>query len=271
MIDYLASFAETNGVAFPNTLGKNATGAGATDGTEFVKLFIDDLWGARQALMDHAGLTPDGVTEAPGTAQIIEAMQRGFGGVGEWVIWTKKDVPATTGDRVLFLNGQGVLRANYVDLDTLVYVGDPANGTASSFYHADDAAGTIRNTTGVYLILPETRGYALRGLDTAAAVDPGGATRDYGNAQLDAFQGHWHEFWGGPAGASATDQGVADYIATRDASGSSMRRSSAQTNTPILNASDFVRTEVTDGVNGTPRTDSESRMVNVAVQFGIRY
>lgn len=257
MINYLTSFAESNGVAFPGTLGKNATGAGATDGTEFVKLFIDDIWGWFQALMDYAGLTPDGVTEAPNTAQRLEALRRGFGGVGEWVIWTKKDDPSVTGDRVIFLNGQGILRANFVNLDNAVYVGDPANGTASAFYHADDAAGTIRNTAGVYLILPETRGYALRGLDTAAAVDPDGASRDYGNIQADALQGHWHD-------TKYVNQGYTAGAISGDASANGAAPANSNPIDRAQNAS-------TDGVNGTPRTDSETRMANVAVQFGIRY
>jgi hypothetical protein len=269
MINYLASFAETNGVAFPDTLGKNATGAGATDGTEFVKLFIDDIWGWFQALMDYAGLTPNGVTEAPNTAQRLEALRRGFGGVGEWVIWTKKDIPSVTGDRVIFLNGQGILRANYAELDSKVYVGDPANGTASAFYHADDAAGTTRNTAGVYLILPETRGYALRGLDVVASVDPDGASRDYGSIQLDAFQG-WQ------LGAERDSTGLRDYwgrTSTRDQQTTSVGApnntfpvfvTSAQGSSQMLHAKN-------DGTNGDPREATETRMTNVAVQFGIRY
>ena len=75
MIDYLASFTNTNGSAFPDTLAINATGAGTGDGTEFVKLMVDDFWGARQALLDAAGLTPDSVTEAPDTSQLLESIR----------------------------------------------------------------------------------------------------------------------------------------------------------------------------------------------------
>ena len=78
MIDYLASFTNTDGVAFPNTKSVNATGPSATDGTEFVKIFIDDLWGRMQALMDYAGLSPNAVTEGPGSSQHIESIQKGF-------------------------------------------------------------------------------------------------------------------------------------------------------------------------------------------------
>jgi hypothetical protein len=112
--------------------------------------------------MNYAGLTPDGVTEAAGTAQILEAIEKGFAvGPGKFVRWFIKDTPATTGDRVILLSGQGVLRASYSALDAKVYCGDPANATAEYFYHADDAAGTTRNTSGVYLILPESMDYVL--------------------------------------------------------------------------------------------------------------
>ncbi len=66
-IDALATFVNTNGAAFPNTEGKNATGPSATDGTEFVKAMIDNyMFGPQQALIDYAGLTPDGFAEAAG-------------------------------------------------------------------------------------------------------------------------------------------------------------------------------------------------------------
>jgi len=188
LIDYFATFAYTNGLAFPNTLAINASGPGATDGTEFIKAFIDDLWGARQAVMDAAGLSPSGVTEGPGASQFLEALRLLGPGPAVVTEWHGAADPSVTGHRALPLNGQGILRANYVELDTLVYVGDGLNPTATAYYHADDAAGTIRNIAGVYLILPESRGYAPRGLDTAATVDPQGASRDLGSLQADAMQ-----------------------------------------------------------------------------------
>lgn len=255
MIDYKASFVNTDGVNFPDTKAVNASGPSATDGTEFVKLMIDDEWGARQAIMDHAGLTPDTVTEDPGTSQFVEAIQKGMAvGPGIGVTYWKNDDPATLGDRVLLLTGQGVLRTSYPELDAAVYVGDPDNPTASKFYHANDAPGTSRNIAGIYLILPDTRGYGLRGLDVAAAVDPDGASRDLGHIQDDAFQGHRHDPFPG-AGTFIHSGGV------------------GTTGTVGANFSNQVSTgnPVTDTVNGVPRTDSETRMINVATNFGITY
>ncbi len=256
MINYLASFTNTDGASFPATLGINATGAGAGDGTEFVKLFVDDLWGARQALLDAAGLTPDGVTEAVDTSQLLEAIRKISGSPGEGVIWWKDDDPSVSGDRVILMTGQTILIANYTELDAAVYVGDGDNPTASAFYRTSDTPGTIRNIAGPYLVLPDLRGYALRGLDVAAAVDPDGASRDMGSLQGSAMWGHWHNYeWSDTAQYNAGAGSTTDNHAT------------ALTSTET----DQVTTAIDDGVNGTPDLSSESRMVNIACSFGIRY
>jgi hypothetical protein len=266
MIDYFGSFTYTNGLPYPDTLAVNASGPSATDGTEFVKLMIDDLWGARQALMDYAGLTPDGVTEAPGSAQTLEAIGKGFGvGPGMGVIYWKDGDPAVNGDRVLLLNGQGILRANYAELDAAVYVGDGNNGTASAFYHADDAAGTVRNIAGAYLILPDTRGYFLRGLDVAASVDPDGASRDLGSIQIDSSQGHLHYI-----GIADNSNVIYVYGATTlELPGSATSQVTESPDT--INYQGLTSTPRPDGVNGTPRNSTETRAINIATKFGITY
>jgi len=278
MIDYLASFVNTSGAAYPNTASVNQSVPGALDGTEFVKLMIDDIWGGNQALLNYAGLTPTGVQESDTVSQRIEAIQKGFGvGPGMGVTWWANSDPSTTGHRVLLLNGQGILRANYAALDAIVYVGDTDNPTASKFYHADDAAGTIRNTAGVYLILPDLRGYTLRGLDTAAAVDPDGASRTVGSVQLDASQNHDHFLYkydnsnndiSSSPTATPLSAGVGYGIPGRDYVISYLLA------TPTI-AADTGKTNAAPQSNilggGTPRTATESRMINIATRFGITY
>lgn len=61
--------------AFPNVVSKNTTGPGETDATPYIKQVIDDLWGARQDLMNEAGLTPDASDEATGSSQFLEALK----------------------------------------------------------------------------------------------------------------------------------------------------------------------------------------------------
>lgn len=257
MIRYEIFFTNVSGV-FPDAVAVNASGPSATDGTEFIKGMIDDEWGARQAIMDHAGLTPDTVTEAPGTSQFVEAIQKGMAvGPGIGVVYWKNDDPATLGDRVLLLTGQGVLRTSFPELDAAVYVGDSDNPTASAFYHANDAAGTSRNPAGIWLILLDTRGYGLRGLDLSGTVDPDGASRDLGHVQDDAFQGH-----------SFVSQ---RYYLDSGVGTDSYLRAFA----PTVGINNIVEpaamTFESDGINGTPRIDSESRMINVATNYGITY
>jgi len=157
-LDSNVAFVNTNGAAFPNNEGVNASGPTAVDGTEFVKIMIDNyMFGPQQALLNHAGLIPDGIPEADGTSQEVDAMKKSFGYPGESVDWYGDLDPAVVGAKILLLHGQGVLIASYPELTTSVYVGDGNNPTAPAFYKADDAAGTIRNVGGVYLILPDAR------------------------------------------------------------------------------------------------------------------
>jgi len=262
MIDY-ASTPNTSGV-FPYVVGLNVTAPGAGDGTPFLKSMIDDLWGARQAIMDHASLTPDAVTESPGFSQFLDGIQKICGHPGEVIAWMgDTSDPSITGIRLLPLNGQGVLRTSYPDLDAACYTGDPDNPTAPSFYHADDAAGTSRNVAGIYLILPDLRGYVLRGLDTAAAVDPDGVGRASGDTQDWALAEHTHyvENQGGTA--------VPQVTTITEGSGSSFSGYAtvvAAITTTALYASDLYAPSVGgDGIK------TEIRMVNSACRWCIRY
>ena len=266
MIDYFTSFTFTDGVVFPNTRSINASGPSAVDGTEFVKLMIDDLWGRTQALMDYAGLTPDSVTESPANSQHIESIQKGFAvGPGIGVTWWKNSDPGVTGDRVLLLNGQGILIASFDALVTACYVGDGNNATASAFFKADDAAGTIRNTAGIWFILPDLRGFALRGLDLGGGVDPDGASRDVGSVQLDAFQEHIHYSGVGAAGGGSSIYGGT----ANDVPGLAANR--VDETTAAVTTQAFTSIAKDDTVIDTPRTAIESRMVNIATRFGITF
>lgn len=75
MYDYSVALTNTDGVAFPNTTAVNATTPTSLDGTEFVKLFIDDMWGANQALMYEMGFTPDGNQETYLASQRLDALK----------------------------------------------------------------------------------------------------------------------------------------------------------------------------------------------------
>jgi hypothetical protein len=262
MIDY-STISFTLGV-FPLVSAVNSTTPSSKDGTPFIKLLIDDLWGARQALMDAAGLTPSGSTELAGASQALQAMQKVVGHPGEVIAWMGASAdPSVVGIRLLPLNGQGVLRSAYPDLDDAVYVGDPDNPTAPAFYHADDAAGTTRNTTGIYLILPDLRGYILRGLDIGAIVDPDGASRELADAQDYAVKSHKHylndfstPYNGFTLEAQTISAGVVDVV-----------KETGGTGTVIADSENFAAVN-----SGTAETsEDENRMVNVSTRWVIRY
>lgn len=256
MIDRSIVFNNYLGASFPNFAGKDASGAAAVDGTEWLAAFVDNwAWGWEQALLDYEGFTPNGVTEAAGTSQILDAIQNILppGMVVEWNLNTD---PATYGARFLLLNGQGILRANYPELDTNNYCGDANNAAVAAagggYFRADDAAGTTPNITGVYLILPESRGYTTRGLDLAASVDPSGASRVLGDNQQHAFMDHGHSLR------------VEIDFAAGGTSRSHCRSSSSPKTGYGENATENV------GV-GTPIVSSETRMANRSTQFAVRY
>jgi len=268
MIDYGVDIGNVNGV-LGNYTGKNASGATATDGTPFIAAFIDDIWGPKQALMDLAGLIPDGVTESVGASQILESMRKGYAlGAGYVVQYEKNDLPSVLGDRVLLLTGQGILVSSYPELTAEVYVGDGNNATADAYYRADDAAGTIRNTTGIYLILPDYRGVVPRGLDVAGSIDPDGSSRTLGSLQIDASQGHDHQL---VKDASSGSGGLTPTGTIAGTGATSLPYQISNTG----GAADVMRSN-TDPIedinlNGTPRISSETRMYNVATTYAITY
>lgn len=258
---------------FPTVTAKNASGAGATDGTALVADWVNNIWGAFQDLLQRAGLTPSGVVEGyaaeTGTlplgttaSQIRTAMQMAFGSPGEYVLWGRSQAPATVGARILLLQGQTIAIASYKDLVAACYCGDGVNNTPGvPFYKSSDSGGVTRSTSGTYFTIPDARGVTLRGVDTGATKDPQGATRGAGtpngSLQADAFQGHGRFIYEQTAGGGSLHAIIAAGYTT-----------SAGTRAADLNV---VGPIVTDGSSGTPRTSTETRMYNLACYIGIRY
>lgn len=262
MQDYEVAFTNKSGT-FPDIVAINASGPGATDGTEFnANMINDSMWGVMQMILNRAGLSPNGVLESDSASQIREALQKGFGApVGVVTQWHIDDDPGTSGHRALLLNGQGILRASYTELDAAVYVGDGNNAAVAAaggaYFRADNSDGSSPNVAGIYLILPETRGYVPRGLDVAASVDPDGASRYLGDNQVDAFQGHYHD-------------GDVGRVASPNDGFSTGLQAAGVVPTDFVGALE-VTDPITDGVNGAPRIDSETRMVNFSTKFVVWY
>ncbi len=116
--------------------------------------------------------------------------------------------------------------------------------------------------------MPESRGVTVRGLDTAASIDPDGASRFLGDLQLDAFQG-FDRLSGLSSNVSTPINGVYNPAVTTDMPGTST--ASTQTVAIAPTHQYLCSAPKDDGVNGTPRVATESRMYNRSTQFVIWY
>jgi len=137
----------------------------------------------------------------------------------------------------LSCNGNAVSRTTYAALFAAI-------GTT---YGTGDGSTTFN--------LPDLRGEFVRGLDDGRGVDSG---RNLGSAQADAFQGHWHGIENETNGQAGNDGG--------GGTGSGNVRIDGGPNTPYP----YATYTTSDGVNGTPRTASETRPRNIALLYCIK-
>lgn len=155
-------------------------------------------------------------------------------------------------------DGSAVSRTTYADLYTAL--GDSwGDGDGSTTFN-----------------IPDLRGRFLRGYDHGAGVDPdagtrtaiatGGATGDnVGSIQSDQLQGHWHDV----SMASASTGGLTGRSRWGNVDTSSHGQGS--TNAENTREDELIQNAVTDGVNGTPRTGSETRSLNASIMYIIKY
>ena len=141
-------------------------------------------------------------------------------------------------------------------------------GNAALFAAIGTSYGNGDGSTTFHL--PDFRGRFLRGLDGAAGRDPNAGTRaisnpggNSGNAvgslQTDAFQGHWHQ---------VQENGTTGSLGNTNGTNSGSTNMAAMGLGLPLYASGLL----TDTVNatGTPRISSETRPVNVYVNYIIK-
>lgn len=136
--------------------------------------------------------------------------------------------------------------------------------TTSGLVQGIDASllQTLRNLLGttygaVFGTLPNLQGQFIRGLTTnltTTSRDPLSATRVLGNVQSDAFQGHRH----GISQNALTGSGASSFTGP---GGGALGGATISILDPTTDLSG----------NGTPRTANETRPVNIALLYCIKY
>lgn len=138
--------------------------------------------------------------------------------------------------------------------------GEPTTGPTAALFAA---IGYTFGGSGTTFNLPNCQGQFIRGFDAGGTVDPG---RAFGSNQLDQFQGHAHN-----NGVAQTNGSPTMMVYTTTASGvpgNAGNTSHADNNTPQSQGT--TGPAVTDGTNGTPRTGTETRPVNIALNCIIK-
>ncbi len=157
----------------------------------------------------------------------------GTGQVGS-VVWCPYDT-AYPGTIMLNNTRQSLSRALYPDLWNYIST-NAGTGLAASEAAAEDGQFGPGDGSSTFT-LPKAAGYFLR---IKGGVDPD--TRVLGDVQQDAMQGHEHNL------ENANNGGGGSGVANLNGTG-------------VLGVTDGI---VTDGANGTPRTASETRPINLA-------
>lgn len=244
---------------WPNSVGKNASGASASDGTPFCADLINDLWGWQKRIMYLAGMTPSGVADDYSASDIVTALSRVIRGPGEFA-QVALNATELALRRLLPLTGQQLLISSYPNLCAAVYVGDAANPTAGAFYKCT-SDGT-RSTSGTYLKMPDARGVFLRGLGTnvtlkmASGTGYSGGTYP-GDSLLDVMMGHWHDSYNGASSGGS-------FGGTTYPSSTFTRAQVTQSGTIVIGAT-------SDNVHGDPRLGFENAPASIAAQICITY
>lgn len=213
-----------------------------------------ETWRAVGSVFNDAGSNFDMFT--------VEAFNENYGttpaGLSQWDVW-----PAETVGEMAAYVGQTAPKNRVI-----------ANGNSYNinqlprlFLIEGVSSGTVGSG---FFNVPDMRGNFLRGVDAGSGHDPNAATRSaqatggnvgnsLGTLQLDASQGHIHNE---NANSSVGQNGIASAQILGLGNGGAGTAAATAYNTGA---------PISDGTNGTPRTATETRPVNVAFAFAIRF
>lgn len=154
--------------SFPDVAATNASGPTLRDGTPITADFVNDIWGAFQAILSAAGTTPSDSVETASTSDLLDSIRRLCGVPGEIVFHASPSDSISA--NILPLKGQVVSISAYPALVEATYIGDSNNPDSyyPCFYKCLDTGGLSRSTSGSYFKLPDCRGYFVRALAGAS-------------------------------------------------------------------------------------------------------
>jgi len=263
---------------FPDVTADQSSGPTVRDGAPLDADWVNDLWGSTQALLNAADVSPSGSAESSSASDVLDSVRKISGAPGEILFWGGRDAdPVTHENRLILLAGQVISIASYPELVAAVYCGDSANPTAESFYKTSDAGGTTRSTSGTYLVLPDCRGYFVRGLNgTTATVDTGriadGTEAEPGSAQSyqAGLHDHYTGWWTGLQ--TNTIENIAYWVYPTDPGGSAVEDNFLAPRASAINPPSVVGDgRVFNGGYDVTGTDEETRPRNIAFHCMIRY
>jgi microcystin-dependent protein len=127
---------------------------------------------------------------------------------------------------------------------------------------------TFGGTGAASFKVPDCRGIFVRGAgsQTISGVSYSGTL---GTTQGDTFQAHWHSVLGG-AGYYGSDQ-IIRITSLNAAGGGSGRVAAPQDHGGLNYGNVTAQGAITDGVNGTPRTGTETKPANIGLTYIIKY
>jgi hypothetical protein len=256
---------------FPNGKGVNSSGGGATDGYAYIasSVSVNETAGFFQAVLNRAGMIPNGITEAAGASQVLDGILNIICAQPGLVIkWGYNDDPAVLGMKAALLQGDLLLASAYPKLVANMWVGSGLNATANAFYrtNSDD---TVRSDTGTHIKLLDARGLGWKALGNAIV---NGRTKfgpvNKWDIQEDRFQA-WQ------LGSSQDTTGPRNYYGIARDRDTAYTITGASLNNTYISLSTtgqsvpWLMKAMNDGVNGDPRTGLNTRDTTVGVEYAI--
>ncbi|MDD2871701.1 MAG: hypothetical protein PHS49_06975 [Candidatus Gracilibacteria bacterium] len=134
------------------------------------------------------------------------------------------------------------------------------NGTSCpTGWNKANGSGIEKDTLGNNTTL-DLRGEFIRGWDDGKGVDAG---RGLAIPQTDTFQGHKHDIYSDSGGNN-------DAVAFSDSNNTFRYMADTNTSTTRGDSYIYVGNAITNGINGAPRTASETRPRNIALLYCIK-